>query len=479
MKKIICLLLAFIMTAAVLAGCAGNPGDTNTEQNGTGASTGKTDTTNNADQTDFDPGKTDPQKSTELEDLKNGDKFTFGVWEQDGDGKTEPISWIVIRQDVGKMLVLSENVLEYMCFKQGTDENKYPRSLYDESDLRAFLNGDFYNNAFSDSEKAMILQTKITTQYKDEHYNELTLETEDKIFALSKDENARYVAGIGTNVYGVPTKRVADDNPYELSTIGAGGVDKAASWWLRDMGTDSNKYAAYVRASTSRKYNDDTEVYKKSGVRPAMWIVYNANDMNGYAKGEVQPKKDAALDEKIAALKVGGKLQFGVYDNNLYSVDGYETLTWTVISEDDESFLLLSDTFVGNGYYVFDERKDIEDTSWAESTLRKYINSDEFLDLIFTPQEKAKLILTHVVTTGEDERSGGAATDDLIFLPDVSDVDKYPSSFNVSFGHKYWLRSQRSWAPYIAYIAGTGSVYYDQPAKQYAVRAMVRITKQG
>ena len=488
MKKIICLLLA-VITAVSVIGCAGNTAETNENSNETtsaAAASNEGDLTT----TDVTPGdetageqtkettsQPDPQTAAALENLKPADTFTFGTWEQDGDSGigAEPITWIVLRQDVGKMLVLSEKVLEYMCFKKGTDENKYPRSLYDESDLRAFLIGDFYNNAFTDAEKAMILTSKITTKYKDEHYNELTFETEDKVFALSKDESARYVSGVGTNVYGIPTKRVDADNPYGTSSIsGVNGVDKAMSWWLRDMGTDSNKYAAYVRASTSRKYNDDEEVYDRAGVRPAMWIVYNESDMNGYAKGEVQPKEDAELNANIAALKVGGKLQFGVYDDNLYSVDGFNPITWTVYNEDENSFYILSDSITGNGYSVFDNDKDAEDTSWAESYLRKYINSAEFLDMTFTPQEKAKLIIQHRITTGDSDRDGGAQTDDLLFVPDVSDVEKYPDLFSKSIGHKYWLRSQSSFAPYIAYIS-SGSVSSARPTEKYGIRLMARI----
>ncbi|MBQ7699683.1 MAG: hypothetical protein IJT49_05005 [Clostridia bacterium] len=476
MKKILCLLLAAVFAAAIFAGCTGKSGGSDTEPAGTAS---KTDGESADEQTKDSSSQTDPQLSAEFENLKATDKFTFGTWNQDESSGGEPITWIVLRQDVGKMLVLSEKILEYMCFKNGTDENKYPRALYKDSDLRSFLNGDFYNIAFTDTEKAMILTSKITTMYKDESYNELTYETEDKVFALSKDESARYVSGIGTIIYGIPTQRVDNENPYATSSIsGVSGVEKAMPWWLRDMGTDSNKYAAYVTARTTHKYNDDEKVYEYAGVRPAMWIVYNEKDMNGYAKGEIQPKADAELDAKIAALKIGDKLQFGVYDDNLYSVDGFNSLTWTVYNEDDASFYILSDTIAGSGYSVFDDNRDAEDTSWAESYLRKYINSTAFLDMTFSPQEKAKLVLTHIVSSGEDDRNGGAETDDLLFVPDASDVDNYPELFKNSIGHKYWLRSQRSFAPYIAYVSG-GSVSSSRPTENYGIRLMARIIKKG
>lgn len=480
MKKIVCLLLALIMAVSVFAGCTGSPENTNTSpaETGSSASTGRTDNDTAADSKGQSANPSDPQVSAELESLKASDKFTFGTWEQDGNGGKEPITWVVLRQDVGKLFVTTEKLLEFMPFKKGTDEEKYPKSLYKDSDLRSFLTGDFYNNAFTDAEKGMIQTTVIKTNYKDESYNELTYETEDKVFALSKDEAARYVCGVGSIVYGVPTQRVANENPYKMNSIsGVDGVEKAMSWWLRDMGVDSSKYAASIPAYTTRKYNNNDNVYDGGGVRPAMWIVYNADEANGYAKGEVKPKEDEQLNARIAALKVGSKLQFGVYDNNLYSMDGFEILSWTVIDEDDDSFLILSDTNAGKSYSVFDNKKDADDTCWADSYLRSYINSDEFLDMSFSPQERAKLILTHVTTSGEDDRSGGGDTDDLLFIPDVKDVEKYSSVFSININAKYWLRSQRSWAPYIAFASGNGSVSSSNPDKTYAIRLMARIKK--
>ena len=421
----------------------------------------------------------DPQTTASLEDLSVGDKFTFGKWEQDGDTSNgaEPITWIVLRQDVGKVFVLSEQILEYMCFKKGTEDNKYPKAPYKDSDLRAFLNGNFYNGAFSDTEKAMIQNSNIVTKYKDEHYNASTYETEDRVFPLSRDEAARYVCGIGTNVYGIPTAYVNGEHPYSSSSIsGVSGIEKVMTWWLRDMGGEPSKEAAVIYASVTQKYTNDKAVYDEAGVRPAMWIVYNESDANGYAEGKVQPKENAELNAKIAALKVGGKLQFGVYDKNIYSMDGFEPLVWTVIEEYDDGYLLISDTIAGSTTYAFDDR-DAEDTTWAESSLRRLINSDGFLDMTFTQQEKAKLVLTHVVSTGEDDRDGGAATDDLLFIPDVTEIEKYSGQISAGIGYKYWLRSQRSWAPYIAYVSGSGSFYDSKPSETYSLRLMAAIKK--
>ncbi len=316
--------------------------------------------------------------------------------------------------------------------------------------------------------------------YKAETYFEFSYETADKVFLLSRDEEARYVCGVGTYIFGYPTERLLNENKYILSTIeNVPGVEKATSWWLRDMGTESPKKAAYVYTASYQRRNYDEAVYEKAGVRPAMWVVYNADEMEAYDKGEAQPKENAELNAAIAELKVGSKITFGKYDKNSYNMDGYEDLVWTVIGEDDDSFLLVSDDHIGSNQFKAKsmDGKSPAETSWADSDIRAYINSKATLDIMFSPQEKAKLVLTHVRSTGEDDRDGGAETDDYLFIPDITDLERYSGIMIANIGAKYWLRSQRSWSPYIACVSNSGSVYSSNPTEQCSVRLMARITK--
>ncbi|MBQ9544670.1 MAG: hypothetical protein IJV00_06050 [Clostridia bacterium] len=482
MKKLVCFFLALILSLAFFCGCAGNADSDGSEsRSGSGVKKTKNAAVTDSAKTDDKGGAEKSGIAAFLEDAAIGDRFTFGAFEQDSNAANgaEPVSWIVIRRDVGKTLVISEKVIGYMPFKQGTDEEKYPRSLYKDSDLRAYLNGDFYNGAFSGAEKEAILLSKITTEYKDEQYNILQYDTEDKVFVLSRDEAARYVSGVGNIVFGVPTKSVEEANPYRIESVsGVDGIESAVPWWLRDMGSDSARCAGYIPASSEQRRTYDQAVYDSLGVRPAMWIVYNESDMNAYAKGEIGPKEDEALNSKIAALKVGDKFEFGVCDKNPYKMDGYEPLTWTVLDEDDESFLIISDAYVGKSVFAQKNESGFgpDETSWAESYLREYINSEKYSEYLFTPQEKAKFIATHVVSTGEDDRTGGAATDDLLFVPDAAEIEKYLGG-SAGIGYKYWLRSQSSWAPYIAYADAKGFVYSSSPTEEMGIRLMARIKK--
>ena len=474
---LISLVLATVMTASVLSGCGGDgkhpvksPGatsDPGSEPSNTGAPA--------------DPGISDPQAAAALSSAKAGDKITFGKWEQDGKDGDEPVSWIVIEQHVGKALVLSEKILECDYFNSGTDAEPYQPALYKDSDVRAFLNGGFYEKAFSDSEKAMILATDVTTNYKDEYYNELQYVTNDKVFLLSRDEANKYVCG-RINVFGIPTNRVQEAFPYEMSSIsGVAGIEKAMSWWLRDMGSDSSKYAAYIYAAASQRSTYELNVWKRSGIRPAMWIVYNFADLQAYERGELEPKKDDELERRIAALKIGGTLPFGSYDRDPYSLNGYEKLEWTVVDSDEETLFIVANQNLTKMPFLKEPEGGFKDpVTWESSDIRKYINSDSFIDRTFTPQEKAKLVLTHVVTSGNgSDRDGGPATDDLLFILDAAELDKYfPENPGRGISsQRFWLRSPESWEPQIAFVESDGTVYSRDPDESYYIRLAARIKK--
>ena len=86
------------------------------------------------------------------------DTVTFGTYPQDdvtGNSK-EPIEWIVLDKVGDKALLMSKKVLDKKPF---CNTNRH--SNWEESDLRSWLNNDFYNQAFSDKEKESILTESI------------------------------------------------------------------------------------------------------------------------------------------------------------------------------------------------------------------------------------------------------------------------------------------------------------------------------
>ena len=110
------------------------------------------------------------------------------------------------------------------------------------SDLRAWLNDEFYKNAFSGAERYMILSSK--TEYN----------CNDYIFVLSSDEVVDYLDSNSP-------LRIGNVTP-KIKQYVAGNV---YSWWLRNS---SGSTAASVTTSGGIVYRTNSV----AGVRPAMWI---------------------------------------------------------------------------------------------------------------------------------------------------------------------------------------------------------------
>ncbi len=117
-----------------------------------------------------------------------GDLFEFGCYPQGANGEIRPITWRVLQRDSDALLVISE---------YGLDTYPYDESLrvdmpWADCTLRAWLNGEFYYNAFNEQERELILKSHISNN----GYSSIDClfsckagpATDDYIFLLSIDE---------------------------------------------------------------------------------------------------------------------------------------------------------------------------------------------------------------------------------------------------------------------------------------------------
>ncbi|MCR5801474.1 MAG: sigma-70 family RNA polymerase sigma factor [Lachnospiraceae bacterium] len=101
---------------------------------------------------------------------KVGDIVEIGSFEQDGDetNGTEPIEWQVIADEDGKKLLLSKYILmpigNIMYDEFPGDGVNY---TWKECGIRTYLNGEFYESAFTDEEREFIAETEIRSTWSD------------------------------------------------------------------------------------------------------------------------------------------------------------------------------------------------------------------------------------------------------------------------------------------------------------------------
>ena len=121
-----------------------------------------------------------------------GDLVTFGSFEQDGDelNGPEPIQWIVLERFGDRLLVLSADVLD------GRQYNHVPFQdvTWADSDLRAWMNGDFFDAAFTPAQQGII--PSVLNDNADQSITGAAggAPTQDRVFALSEQESVIYLS---------------------------------------------------------------------------------------------------------------------------------------------------------------------------------------------------------------------------------------------------------------------------------------------
>lgn len=189
----------------------------------------------------------------------------FGVY----DGNAIP--WYVLDSSDGNLLLVSANILDERAY------DSIEGATWDESDMRAWLNGDFYDAAFSDVEKAALLGS-------------------DKVTLLTpaQAENTEYFDG--------------DD--VRIASIS--GTD--STYWLTD---DSGS----ARCVTDTGAIDSADATDNCGVRPVIRI-------SGSTIAQLIHSIDALNDGEITFIDESNSstsLNLALWDDTLpsLSVSGY------------------------------------------------------------------------------------------------------------------------------------------------------------
>lgn len=90
--------------------------------------------------------------------------------------KVEPIRWRILSESNGKALIVCDSIIANHCFngKTTTTENGTTNygSNYKDSDIRTWLNGEFYNAAFGTAQQAVIQTTKVDNSVESTGYTD-------------------------------------------------------------------------------------------------------------------------------------------------------------------------------------------------------------------------------------------------------------------------------------------------------------------
>lgn len=186
-----------------------------------------------------------------------GDTVEFGLYPLDKSGSTAPIEWQVLKKDGSRMLVITKWIIDKSAY-----HNDGEGSDWAGCDLRRWLNGPFYQLAFTPEEQAMIPEVTLPSQPNPKYKTPCGPETKDRVFVLSLQEAGELFPDDQSRL-GYTTLYAQSRGYYFGGRINC--------WWLRSPGAD-RELAALVGNSGSLGtygYRCDNGEY---AMRPAMWI---------------------------------------------------------------------------------------------------------------------------------------------------------------------------------------------------------------
>lgn len=202
-----------------------------------------------------------------------GNYVTFGEYPQTAAGEDmTPIEWLILARYGNKALLISRYGLDAQPYN--TD---FTNVTWETCTLRTWLNGTFYNKAFSSAEQSAILTTNVNNS-KYQCYSGWSTNggnnTQDKVFLLSYAEANKYF-GVTYDNSSNTKSRVAP-TAYAIAQGGRKSPSKktadgtAAGWWLLRSPGSYQRYAAYV--SSDGSLSDHNVDYGSASVRPALWV---------------------------------------------------------------------------------------------------------------------------------------------------------------------------------------------------------------
>lgn len=189
-----------------------------------------------------------------------GDIVTYGGYEQDGfySNGEETIEWIVIARDRDNhALLLSRYCLDALPYNEDGGD-----VTWEDSSIRAWLNGEFLESAFGGDPNGFICTAECRT--KDGRSGTDGGEnTTDRIFLLAVDEVTRYLPKESSRR--APVTEYAKEQGAEYDKNGNGW------WWLRTPGKTQDM-AAGVHTAGGVNYDGRDVDRTDLCIRPALWL---------------------------------------------------------------------------------------------------------------------------------------------------------------------------------------------------------------
>ena len=307
-----------------------------------------------------------------LDALKVGDSVTIGSYDLNNNAEddNEDIKWTVLAIENGKALIISDLCIDARIYNEGKES-----VTWETSDMRAWLNGDFYEAAFDEDEKRYLLLSDVEAQNSSAHGVDGGADTQDNLFLLSFDEVETYFENDEARIAKASATAVANggqcfDSRTKSEAAAAPELANdymALTWWLRTPGSSAESAATVLYFGKPDTVGARADLATK-GVRPAMWVK---------TTNEVLPEKIFTIDN-WSTVKVGEKIAFGSYEQNGDATEK-EALIWEVLSISNGKATLISEKVIDRVLYydfAYSTALNAGATAWNTSDLRAWLNGE-------------------------------------------------------------------------------------------------------
>lgn len=255
-----------------------------------------------------------------------------------------PIQWRVLSVANDGIYIMSEKVLDRKPYN-----SSYTGITWADCTLRTWLNGYFYNLAFSSSEKQAIQTTRLINE--DSPYSATSggIDTYDRVWIPSFSDVTNKACGFSSSSYSGDFARQASFTDYS----------KTSYWFLRTPGRNS-KNVYYVDDGGTVDGHGFSDVDYVSGIRPALKInlnssIYQSKSHNSYEIKTV----DGTTGKPLSGVSV-------VYDGNTVGTTASDgTYTLSVGNNTDSS----KEVKFVKGEYSSSSRKLYELNPYGQNTI--------------------------------------------------------------------------------------------------------------
>lgn len=254
----------------------------------------------------------------EISSIISVKKFDFNSKSDDyysikfGKYNDSDIEWIVLDKDNTRAILMTKYIIDFKRFDNKNECN------WEKSEIRKWLNSDFYSSSFSDEEQFCIEPVQLNNYYSNSFYSDVNYwynqpqsVTTDRVFLLAQNEHIFYGGAESTKFASA-----------SLDSINMEDIE--GFFWERTKDDGLSSRTAMIITDKGNKFNQDNPFYRNikstdcAGVRPIICVKYSDNEEVFNIASSIKTEDNAVTFQLPTTAVRDKKSQF---NHSIYHID--------------------------------------------------------------------------------------------------------------------------------------------------------------